>query len=99
MESDKTLIAASDLLVEMQAAEPHTAKAKLRHAKALQNLMVIIENTPTTREAHTATPTVSPSKDATSPKVIKKTQRPPTTETPQHAHANNKLSQRALLRK
>ena len=69
-EADKNLISASDLLTAMQAAVPHTAKAKLRHAKALQNLTAIIENTPTTREAPTATPTVSTSTDATSPRVI-----------------------------
>ena len=59
----------------MQAAVPHTKKAKLRHAKALQNLTAIIENTPTTREASTATPTVSTSTDATSPRAIQKTSR------------------------
>ena len=70
LEADKTLIAASDLLTEMQSAVPHTAKAKLRHAKALKNLTAIIENTPTKRETPTATPTVSTSTDATSPRVI-----------------------------
>ena len=72
-EADKTLIAASDILTEMQAAVPHTAKAKLRHAKALTNLTTIIKNTPNAREAPTATPTVSTSTDAASPRVIKKT--------------------------
>ena len=57
----------------MQAAVPHTAKAKLRHAKALQNLTAIIENTPNAREAPTATPTVPTSTDATYPRVIQKT--------------------------
>ena len=58
-ETDKTLITASDILTAMQAAVPHTAKAKLRHAQALQNLTAIIKNTPNTKEAPTATPTVS----------------------------------------
>ena len=71
-ESDKTLIAVSDLLTAMQATVPHTAKAKLQHAKALQNLTAIVENTPTKREAPTATPTVSTSTDATSLRVIQK---------------------------
>ena len=75
LEADKTLIAASDLLAAMQAAVPHNVKAKLRHAKALQNLTAIIENTPTTREAPTATPTVSTSTDATSLRVIQETPR------------------------
>ena len=72
-EADKTIIAASDLLMVMQSAVPHTAKAKIRHAKALQNLTAIVKNTPTTGEAPTATPTVSTSTDATSPRVIQKT--------------------------
>ena len=70
-EADKTLIAASDILAAMQAAVPHTAKAKLRHARALQNLTAIIKNTPSMRVDPTATPTVSISTDATSPGVIK----------------------------
>ena len=57
-EADKTLISASDLLTAMKSSVPHTTKAKLRHAKALQNLTMIIENTPNTREAPTTTPTV-----------------------------------------
>ena len=69
-EADKTLIATSDLLTGMKAAVPHTKKAKLRNAKALQDLTAIVENTPTTREAPTATPTVSTSTDTTSPRVI-----------------------------
>ena len=72
-EADKTLTAASNLLAAMQAAVPHTAKAKLRNAKALQKLTAIIENTPTTREDPTATPTVSTSTDTTSPRLIQKT--------------------------
>ena len=36
LEADKTLLTASDLLAAMQAAVPHTAKAKLWHAIALQ---------------------------------------------------------------
>ena len=59
----------------MQAALPHTAKAKLRHAKADKNLTAIIKNTPTTREAPTATPTVSTSTDATYLRLIQKTPR------------------------
>ena len=69
--ADKTLIAASDLLMVMQSEVPHNAKAKLRHAKALQILTVIINNTPTTRESPTATPTVSASTDTTYTRVIK----------------------------
>ena len=69
----KSLIAASNLLTAMQAAVPHTAKAKLRHAKALQDLTAIIENTQDARDAPTTTPTVSTSIDATSPRVIQKT--------------------------
>ena len=72
-EADKTLIAASDLLKAMKAAVPHTTKAKLRHAKAQQDLTAIIENTQYAREAPTTTPTVSTSTDATSPRVIQKT--------------------------
>ena len=72
-EADKTLIAASDILTAMQATVPHTAKAKLRHAKALQSLTEIIKNTLNVREAPTATPIVSTSTDATSPRVIQKT--------------------------
>ena len=67
-EADKTLIAASDLLTAMKASVPHTAKAKIRHAKVLQNLTAITENTPNVREAPTTTPTVSTSTYATSPK-------------------------------
>ena len=69
-EADKTLISASDLLTAMQAAVPHTAKVKLRHAKALQNLTALIEDTPNARETSTTTPTVYTSTDATSPRVI-----------------------------
>ena len=72
-EADKTLVAASDILMVMQSAVPHTAKAKIRHAKALQNLTAIIENTPNARETPTDTPTVSTSTYATSQRVIKKT--------------------------
>ena len=75
LEEDKTIIAAADLLAKMQAAVPHTAKAKLRHAKSLQNLTPIIENTPSPRVAPTVTPTVSASTDATSPRVIQGTPR------------------------
>ena len=57
----------------MQAAVPHTMKAKLRHTKALQNVTAIIENTPSTREAPTANPTVSTSTDATYLRVIQET--------------------------
>ena len=90
-EVDKTIIAAYDLLIPMQAAVTHTAKAKLRYAKALQNLSVIIKNTPNKMEAPTATPTISTSTDSTSPRVIiKNTQRTPTTDTPQHTNANTK---------
>ena len=73
LEGDKTLITASYLITAMQAAVPHTAKAKLRHAKELQNLTAIIENTSNVREAPTATPTVSTSTYTTSPRVIQKT--------------------------
>ena len=59
----------------MQAAVPHTAKSKLRHAKALQNLTSIIKNTPSPRVATIAIPTVSTSTDATSPRVIQETPR------------------------
>ena len=69
-EADKTLISASDLLSAMQAPVPSTAKAKLRHAKVLQNLTEITENTPNAREAPTSTPNVSTSTDATYPRVI-----------------------------
>ena len=57
----------------MKSAIPHTAKAKLRHAKSLQNLTAIIKNTPNAREAPTTTPIVATSTDATSPRVIQKT--------------------------
>ena len=69
-ETEKILIATSNLLAAMQSVVPYTAKAKLRHAKSLQNLTAIIDNTPSTRDAPTATPTVSTSTDATSPRVI-----------------------------
>ena len=59
LEADKTLIAASDLLTEMRAAVPHPTKAKLSHAKALQDLTAIIENTQEARNAPTTKPTVS----------------------------------------
>ena len=72
-EAYKTLIDASNLLTEMKVSVPHTAKAKLRHAKALQNLMVIVENKPNAREAPITTPTVSTSTDAKSPRLIQKT--------------------------
>ena len=73
LEADKTLVAASDLLTEIRAAVPHTKKSKLRHAKALQDLTAIIENTQDSRDAHTTTPTASTSTDATYPRVIQKT--------------------------
>ena len=72
-DADKNLIAASDLLPAMKAEVPNTAKAKLRRAKALQDLTAIIDNTPDAREAPNNTPTVSTSTDATSPRVIQKT--------------------------
>ena len=74
-EVDKTLIVAYDLLTAMQAALTHTEKAKLRHAKALQNLTAIIENTPNVRDSPTATPIVSTSTDATYQRMIQKTPR------------------------
>ena len=73
MEAYKTLIAAPDLLTAMKAAVPHTTKAKIRHAKSLQDLTAIIKNTQDARDAPTTTPTVSTSTDATSPRVIQKT--------------------------
>ena len=69
-EADKTLIAAFNILTAMKSAVPHTVKAKLRHAKVLQNLTAIIKNTPNAREAPNTTPTVSTSTDTTSPRVI-----------------------------
>ena len=96
LEADKTFIAESDHLTAMKAAVPYTLKAKLKHAKALQNLTAIIENTPNAREDPTATPTVSTPTDATSPKGdSKNTHHPPTTDTPQHTNASNKWSQRS----
>ena len=71
-ETEKILIATSNLLAAMQSVVPYTAKAKLRHAKVLQNLTAINENTPSTRMAPTTTQTVSKLIDATSPRVIKK---------------------------
>ena len=72
-EEDKNIIAASDLLTAMRVAVPRTTKAKLRHAKALQALTAVIDNTQYVRDAPTTTPTVSTSTDATSPRVIQKT--------------------------
>ena len=72
-EAYKTLIVASDLLAAMQAAVPHTAKSKLRHAKALKHLTAIIENTPSPRGDPTATPIVSTSTDAIYLRVIQET--------------------------
>ena len=57
-EADKMLIAASDLLTAMKSVVPHTTKAKIRHAKSLQDLIAIIKNTQDAREASTTTPTV-----------------------------------------
>ena len=74
----------------MRAAVPHPAKAKLKHAKALQDLTEIIENTQDAREAPTTTPTVSTSTDVTSQKGdSKNTNHPPTTDTPQHTNSRN----------
>ena len=88
-EADKTLIAVSDLLAAIQAAVPHTAKEKLRHAKALQILTAIIKNTQSPRVTPTDTPPVSTSMDATYPKGdSRNTHRTPNTDAPQHAHAN-----------
>ena len=69
-EADKTIIPASDLLTSMKASVPHITKAKTRHAKVLQDLTAIIENTQDVKEAPTTTPTLSLSTDATSTRVI-----------------------------
>ena len=74
----------------MKSAVPNTKKSKLRHAKALQDLTAVIENTQDAREAPTTTPTLSTSTYATSPKGDSKNiHHPPTTDTPQHTNVRN----------
>ena len=73
-EEDKTLIAATELLEVMKANVPTQADLKCRHAKSIDDLILILENRPEPR-VDTSQPQrvvdyVTTSTNATSPRVI-----------------------------